>query len=189
MQNCGGAAAGAVLRDARVKREVRMAKSSVFADFALAAFLLGAAWPAFAATTVIDAAYTETHQRLGCNCAPVTWTRRVHITLSGRNSVHEQWTQTSSRNQSRSVEHDRELGKSAGRATWRVAGPNRLERTLNYPQHLTIMVITTRGDRCDLKVEYRLKPGFSDILGKSALTHEWTHFSLPQVTQESCQIR
>jgi hypothetical protein len=155
---------------------------------AFEAVIVAALRPAAAGPTVIEGAFTETHRRLGCDCQPVEWTRRFRITLSGRNAVHEEWTAQSNRNQTLSNEADRELGKSVGRGTWRVVGPKRLERTMSFPQHQMSMVIMTRGNNCDLRVEYRLKPGFSDTLGRRTDTGEQAHFSLPQVLAQSCQI-
>jgi hypothetical protein len=158
--------------------------------FSLAAIALAALAAAGSATaaTVIDGGFSESHHRLDCDCRPVEWTRHFRITLSGKNAVHEEWSAESDRSQSRTVEHDMELGKTAGRATWRVVGANRLERILNYPQHQTIMVIVTHGRSCDLQVEYRLKPGYSDMLAKRADNGQWAHYSLPQVQAPTCEI-
>ena len=67
-------------------------------------------------------------------------------------------------------------------------GANRLERTSDRRQHQLVLVVTTHGNSCELQVEYRLKPGFSDVYAKRLDTGGWAHFSLPKVLDKSCQI-
>jgi len=165
-----------------------MARGWMIAVAALGGAMMAPAPAAAAQSTVIEGAFTETHRRLDCDCRPITWTRHFRITLSGRNSVHEEWTSRSDRNLRTESERDRELGKTEDRGVWRVLGANRLERTKDHRQHQLILTITTHEKSCDLRVEYRLKPGYSDVLAKRADNGQWAHFSLPRVLAQSCEI-
>ena len=138
--------------------------------------------------TTIRGAFTETHTRLECDCNPVVWTQNFVITLSGKNHIREQWDGRNNNNLTRSAQHESDLGEARGSAIWRVAGPNKLERTVVFRQHIQRMTITTAGSQCTLDVRFTLKPGFADMYVPRADTGEWTHFSLPRTLQTSCEI-
>ena len=138
--------------------------------------------------TTIRGSFTETHTRLECDCNPTTWTQNFVITLSGKNHIREQWDGRNNNNVTTSAQHESDLGEARGSAIWRVAGPNRLERTVVFKQHVQKMTITTAGAQCTLDVRFSLKPGFTDMYVPRADNGEWAHFTLPRTTQTSCEI-
>jgi hypothetical protein len=138
--------------------------------------------------TTIRGSFTETHTRLECDCNPTTWTQNFVITLSGKNHIREQWDGRNNNNVTTSAQHESDLGEARGSAIWRVVGPNRLERTVSFKQHIQKMTITTAGAQCTLYVRFSLKPGFTDMYVPRADNGEWAHFTLPRTTQTTCEI-
>jgi hypothetical protein len=138
--------------------------------------------------TTVRGSYTETHTRLECDCNPTIWTQNFVITLSGKNHIREDWDSRNNNNLTRTAQHESDLGQARGSAIWRVAGPNRLEKTVAFRQHIQKMTITTAGNQCTLDVRFTLKPGFTDMYVPRADTGEWAHFTLPRTTQTSCEI-
>jgi hypothetical protein len=155
---------------------------------ALAIALIAATSLADDKVTTIRGQFSETHTRLGCDCDPTIWTRNFVITLSGKNHVNEQWDGRNNYNLTRTEHHESDLGEARGSAIWRVVGPNRLEKTVVFTQHIQNMIITTAGGQCRLDVTFSLKPGFKDMYVPRADNGEWAHFTLPRTTQTSCEI-
>ena len=140
------------------------------------------------ADTSIRGHFTERHYRMEGEGGAIVWDWDFTLTLSGKNSIHEQWSGHNQKNLQRTNTHDYSLGESAGSVEWRVLGANRLQKTVNFKQHTLTLTITTSGKECHLDVAFRLKPGFKDMYAPRADTGEWTHFSLPQTIQTSCTI-
>ncbi len=138
--------------------------------------------------TTIRGSFTETHTMLECDCNPLIWTQSFVVTLSGKNHIHEDWDGRNNNNLRTSGQHESDLGEARGSAIWRVAGPNRLEKTVTFRQHIQKMTITTAGNQCTLDVRFTLKPGFTDMYVPRADTGEMTHFTLPRTLQTSCEI-
>jgi hypothetical protein len=118
----------------------------------------------------------------------IVWNWDFTLTLSGKNSIHEQWSGHNQNNLQKSSSHDYSLGESAGSVEWHVLGANKLQKTVNYRQHTVTFTIETSGKECHLNVAFRLKPGFKDTYTPRADNGEWTHFSLPQPIEASCTI-
>jgi hypothetical protein len=138
--------------------------------------------------TTIRGSFTETHTLLQCDCNPIMWTRNFVITLSGKNNIREEWDGRNNNNLRTTDQHQSDLGAARGSAIWRVAGPNRLEKTVVFKQHIQKMTITTAGNQCTLDVRFALKPGFTDMYVPRTDTGEMSHFTLPRTTQTSCEI-
>jgi hypothetical protein len=121
---------------------------------------------------------------------PVTHT--YSITLSGAGRVDEK-RQAQSGAASYASQLTRVLGESSSEGktggAWRVAGPNKLVRQRNLPQSAETLTVSVKGQSCDVTVDNRLKPGFSEFEYSSIRTGEWQYFSRPQVTSASCAIR
>jgi hypothetical protein len=138
--------------------------------------------------TTIRGSFTETHTMLECDCNPLIWTQNFIITLSGKNHIREEWDGRNNNNLRTTSQHESDLGTARGSAIWRVAGPNRLEKTVVFRQHIQKMTITTAGNKCTLDVGFALKSGFTDMYVPRADTGEMAHFTLPRTTQTSCEI-
>ncbi|HEY1452588.1 MAG TPA: hypothetical protein VGF57_03915 [Roseiarcus sp.] len=164
-------------------------KSTKFALlYSLATLLVAAPSLAQEKATTIRGSFTETHTMLECDCNPITWTQNFVITLSGKNHIREEWDGRNNNNLKTSSQHESDLGAARGSAIWRVAGPNRLEKTVVFSQHIQKMTITTAGNQCTLDVRFALKPGFANMYVPRADTHEMAHFTLPRTMQTSCEI-
>jgi hypothetical protein len=137
-------------------------------------------------TTVIHGHFSEEHYRIEGNGTPIVWDWDFTLQLSGKNTVHEEWQGHNQKNLQRSANREGALGEGA--VSWRVLGPNRLEKTVQFRQHTRKLTIEINNKECRLNVEFRLKPGFSDMLMPRADNGEWTHFSLPKTRESSCTI-
>jgi hypothetical protein len=141
-------------------------------------------------TTVIHGQYRESHILMNSdNYKPIVWTNDFTVTLSGRNSIHEEWHGVNQRNIETSNSGDLVLGSTAGSVTWRVIGPATIRKIVEYRQHTMVLTINTSADKtCKLDVEFKLKPGFTDMLMPRADNHELSHFTLPKLMDASCSI-
>ena len=136
----------------------------------LAAILVAPPLLAQDKVTTIRGSFAETHTLLECDCNPITWTQNFVVTLSGKNHIREQWDGRNNNNLTTTVQHESDLGAARGSAIWRVAGPNRLEKTVVFRQHVQKMTIVTAGNQCTLDVRFTLKPGFTDMYVPSSLS-------------------
>lgn len=142
------------------------------------------------ADTQIHAEYTANYDRLRPDPhTGIHLKNGLDVTLSGSNNVQESNTRQTGKlsdNQSgRKI-----LGqKSSEGGSWRVIGPNRLERTINNVQNVTVQTITVSGSSCTLDVQFKLKPGFSEFTFKQVRNGKLGYFTQPKVQSTSCTIR
>jgi hypothetical protein len=85
------------------------------------------------------------------------------VTLSGENTVTTKRDSRSGRDSSQQ-QSSRNLGVAGKKgALWTVASSNEIVRRLDYPQSYQILRITVTGpNTCVAKVDYVLKPGFTE---------------------------
>lgn len=147
---------------------------------------------AFAADTQIHAEYTATLDRLSPNPRPgIPMRQSFDVTLSGANSV----TESSARNSGQASDNYkgmRVLGQNSsdgGFLKWKVAGQNRLQRVVTYPNNVTTMTIAVSGSSCTFNVDFSLKPGASEFMFKMIQGGGMGKFSQPRVQSTSCTIR
>jgi hypothetical protein len=138
--------------------------------------------------TTIHGHYSEVHYWMEGDRPPIVWNWDFTLQLSGKNTVREEWSGHNQRNLQRARNRESALGETTGAVSWRVLGPNRLQKTINFRQHTMRLTIATNNKDCQLDVEFRLKPGFSDIYVQRADNGEWAHFSLPKTREASCTI-
>ena len=137
--------------------------------------------------TTIQGHYSQVTYWTEGDGRPILWDWSFTLRLSGANAVHEEWSGHNQYNVQRSRSRDSALGAAVGNGPWRVLGPSGLQKTVNFRQHILRITVTTQGRDCRLNVEFRLKPGFTDIYVPRA-NGEWSHFSLPQLREASCTI-
>jgi hypothetical protein len=116
---------------------------------------------------------------------------RVSVVLSAGNQVDESWDSTAGRTR-RTKRSTRVLGGSTEETggSWRVLAENQLQRTIDYPQNVTIITITVNDDRtCKLTTEYELKSGFTEYMFRRWASREWAYFTQPQTMSTRCSIR
>lgn len=145
-----------------------------------------------AADTQIHAEYSTIVDRLSPNPRSGIPTRQsFDITLSGTNTVTESTTRNANQ-ASDSWKGQRVLGQTStdgGFLKWKVAGPNRLQRVVTYPNNVTTMTITVSGSSCQFNVDFSLKPGASEFIFKMIQGGGMGKFSQPRVQSTSCSIR
>ena len=158
--------------------------SAAFATVCIAAF------PAMA-DTQIRATLTAVHERIRPDPQRgVTLNYSMDVTLSGASDVNESSTRKSG-GMSANYGGMKILGQKAGgdHSSWRVAGPNRLERVVNWPQNTTTMAIVVSGRTCRLDVQYTLKPGFNEYMFRQVRNNQIAYFTQPRVQSTTCTIR
>lgn len=143
------------------------------------------------ADTQIHAEYGATYDRIRPDpFRGINLRHSFDVTLSGTNDVKETGTRQagpmSDSQQNRSV-----LGQRAtdGNTAWKVAGPDRLERTVDGPQSVMKMVITTSGNSCKLDVNFELKSGFKEFMFKQIRNGQMGYFTQPKITSTTCTIK
>jgi hypothetical protein len=140
----------------------------------------------------IRAEYSATVDRLKPNPrSGIAMRQNFDVRLSGSNQVSEN-TSRRAGGTADNFQSQRVLGQTAsdgGFLKWRVAGPNRLQRVVQYPQNVTTMTITTNGSSCTFDVQFQAKPGFSDYNFKMIEGGGLGTFTQPRVQSTSCSIR
>jgi hypothetical protein len=139
-------------------------------------------------TTVIRGHFSEVHYMMEGDSPAIIWDWDFTLQLSGRNAIHEEWKGHNQNSLQRSASREGALGAVEGAVSWRVLDPNRLQKTIQFRQHTQKFTIEINNKECRLNVEFRLKPGFSDMFTPRADNGEWTHFSLPKTRESSCTI-
>ena len=161
------------------------------------ALLAGMALPVEArADAVIHITFVETHdrkppdERIG-----ITQSHSVEATLGANGRISENFEVTMADRRGRgrfagSGSHETKLGDTDGNVTWRVKGPHRLLRVAQGPSLFVYTNIDVQNDNtCSATVDYRLKPGHTDMYGPRRDTGEMAHFTLPTVLSVECSIR
>jgi hypothetical protein len=140
------------------------------------------------ATTVIRGHFSEVHYFMEGEGPAIIWDWDFTLELSGKNTIHEDWKGHNQNNLQRARDREASLGEATGGVTWRVLGPNTLQKTVNFRQHTMRLTVEISNKECRLTVEFRLKPGFADMFVQRADNGQWTHFSLPKTREASCTI-
>jgi hypothetical protein len=139
-------------------------------------------------TTMIHGHYSEVKYWMEGDGPRIIWDWDFTLELSGKNAIHEEWKGHNQASLQRSVSREGALGEVQGAVSWRVLGPNRLQKTIQFRQHTQKLTIEINNKECRLNVEFRLKPGFSDIFVPRADNGQWEHFTLPKTQEASCTI-
>ena len=138
----------------------------------------------------IDARFQEEHVRVGDPLQrPIVWANHLSAVFSGGNNVQESWESSSNRGFTRNGVNGSVLGTATQNHIWHVLGAKSLVRTQEFLQHVMTITIVVQADKaCRLKVDYRLKPGYQDMLVPAADSGMLTHFTLPRTLAASCTI-
>jgi hypothetical protein len=137
----------------------------------------------------IDARFQEVHRRLDDFDHPIVWDCHLTVTLSGKNNIHETWENHNNNGLQSSGASESTFGYEGKAYVWHVLGAKKLTRFQEYLQHTMTMIISVRADNtCSLQVNYKLKPGYSDMYTPRADNHVMTHFTLPKLLSTSCAI-
>lgn len=165
-----------------------------FAAIAVASALSASALPvpALADDTQIQAAYTATYDRIRPDpYRGINLKNTLEVTLSGVNEVQEKNTREAG-NLSDNQKGMKVLGQKSpdgGGSSWRVIGPNKLERVADQPQSTITMTIEVSGKSCKLDVLFKLKPGFNEYMFKQIRDGKMGYFTEPKVTSTTCSIK
>lgn len=147
--------------------------------------------PAIAADTNITAEFSAVYDRIRPDpLTNINLKNTLEVTLSGTSEVKESNTRdagTMADNQ----KAIKILGQKSpgGGASWTVAGPNRLERTVDLPQSTTAMSIEVSGTTCKFDVEFKLKPEFTEYKFKQIRNGEMGFFTQPKIQSTKCTIK
>jgi hypothetical protein len=154
------------------------------------AMTLGLAGPAWA-DTKIHAEFTADYDRIRPDpYRGIHLNNSLEVTLSGIGNVDEKNTRQTG------PVSDNQAGlkilgqkSSDGGSSWRVAAPDRLERTVDQPQSVTTMTITVSGSACKFDVQFKLKPNFNEFMFKQVRNGQMGYFTEPKVASTSCSIK
>jgi hypothetical protein len=164
-----------------------MTRATAFAALALMVTMNSAQ----SADTKIHAEYTATVDRLDIPRQGQPLHQSFDVTLSGTNAVSETTTRRSGSNAD-NFNTQRALGQSAsdgGFLKWQVAGANKLQRVVTYPQNITTMTIAVNGTSCVFNVDFAIKPRFNEFNFKNIQGGGMGRYSQPRVQSTSCTIR
>jgi hypothetical protein len=150
---------------------------------AMAVALVAASGQAQAGETVIHVVYQNYFVRV----RPSQWAGdpvwEMKIVLSGKNDVREEFNASSGR-----FSGSWSSSGALGDAKWRVIGLNRLQRTQDLPQSTRVDTIEIRGDKCQARWEYRLKPGFTEYEVWMLSAKQWGFYSEGRMVSSTCDI-
>lgn len=159
---------------------------------ATAVFVLGSSVPTILlADTEIHAEYGATYDRIRPDpYRGINLKHSVDVTLSGKSDIKESATrQAGPMSDSRAITAVLGQRGTDGNTAWKVAGPDRLERTVEGPQSIMKMSITTSGQTCKLDVNFELKSGFKEYMFKQIRNGQMGYFTQPKITSTTCTIK
>ncbi|WP_342362110.1 hypothetical protein [Terrarubrum flagellatum] len=143
--------------------------------------------------TIIEGSYDYTAARVRPEPNPAVRTHQsFRVVLSGKNQIDETWERANARGgKTVRAQRVRALGGSEdeGRSRWQVAGPNKLTRTVEYPQSRTVMTVAITDKSCQLSIAYQLKPGFSEFKQRQRVNRAWAYYVNPRAENASCSIK
>jgi hypothetical protein len=142
------------------------------------------------ADTVIHAEYTAHYDRIRPDpYKGINLKNALDVTLSGVGNIEEKNTREAGQ-VSDQFKGMRILGqKSDQGSSWRVAGPDKLERLVEGPQSTTTMTIEVSGTTCKFNVEFKLKQGFNEYMFKQIRNGQMGYFTEPKVSSTTCTIK
>ena len=119
--------------------------------------------------------------RPGYSAGPVN--EEMTVILSGKNTVTEAFTSSIKQaSQSWNTNH------ALGAGPWRVAGPNRLVKTLRSSQSVRSDVIEVHGSTCKASAKYELLPGFSEYETYSIVLKTQAYYRQARMESSTCEI-
>ena len=134
--------------------------------------------------TKIHVVFQNYYERVRPGYAAGLVTEDMTVILSGKKSVQEIYN-SSNRQASQSWNTENVLG--SGR--WRVAGPNKLVKTVRRSQSVRTDVIEVRGSTCTATARFELLPGFSEYDIYSIGLHEPAFYRQAHMESSTCEIK
>jgi len=160
------------------------AKQNVWALAAVMLILPSEAGLAQQGATKIHVVFQNYYERVRPGYAAGLVTEDMTVILSGKNSVQEIYN---ARNplgsQSWNWEH------VLGSGQWRVAGPNKLVKTVRRSQSVRTDVIEVHGSTCTATARFELLPGFSEYEIYSIGLHAPAFFRQARMESSTCEIK
>jgi hypothetical protein len=118
---------------------------------------------------------------------PIVWAGAVDqemtVVLSGKNGVKEEFSATAG-----AISKTWSYNAALGGTHWQVLGPNRLQRTISWPQNTRIDTIEVQGDHCRASWVAQLKPGFSEYQGLGIKSKQLAYFRDERMLSSTCEI-
>jgi hypothetical protein len=137
-----------------------------------------------ASAAQIRASYTMVYDRIRPDPQRgVNVTANFDVTLNESGGIAEQIKRNSGR-VSDGFDNKMKLGGG-----WRVTAANQLQRTIDQPQSILVVTITTSGSACTVQPKWTLKSGFNEFKFKRITDQSWAFYSQPRVTSSTCSIR
>ena len=134
--------------------------------------------------TKIHVVFQNYYERVRPGYAAGIVTEDMTVILSGKNSVQEVYT-SSNRQASQSWNTENALG--SGR--WRVAGPNKLVKTVRRSQSVRTDVIEVSGSTCTATAKFELLPGFSEYEIYSIVLRAPAYYRQARMESSTCEIK
>ena len=133
--------------------------------------------------TKIHVVFQNYYERVRPGYAAGIVNEEMTVILSGKNTVQEAYT--SSNNQ---ASQSWNTNGALGGGRWRVAGPNRLVRTLRWSQSVRTDVIEVNGSTCKASAKFELLPGFSEYEIYSITLHGPAFYRQARMEGSTCEI-
>lgn len=105
------------------------------------------------------------------------------VLLSGKNSVQETYTSSNSQ-----ATQSWNSNNTLGSGRWRVAGANKLVRTIRTLQSIRTDVILVSGSSCTASAKFELLPGFSEYEIYSIGLHALAYYKQARMQGSTCAI-
>ena len=101
--------------------------------------------------TKVHVVFQNYYERVRPGYAAGTVNKEMTVILSGKNNVQEAYTSSSQQ-----ASQSWNTGDTLGAGRWRVAGPNKLVRTLRRSQSVCTDVIEVHGSTCTASAKFEL---------------------------------
>ena len=134
--------------------------------------------------TKIHVVFQNYYERVRPGYAAGVTTEDMTVILSGKNSVQEIYNSSNATgSQSWNWQH------VLGSGQWRVAGPNRLVKTVRRSQSVRTDVIEVHGSTCTATARFELLPGFSEYDIYSIGLHAPAFYRQARMESSRCEIQ
>ena len=187
----GRVAEGGLAADARAARrppitidEGCMTAKQIVGALAAVMLILPSQGLAEQGATKIHVVFQNYYERVRPGYAAGTTTEDMTVILSGKNSVQEIYN---ARNPLGSQSWN--WGHVLGSGQWRVAGPNKLVKTVRRSQSVRTDVIEVHGSTCTATARFELLPGFSEYEIYSIGLHAPAFFRQARMESSTCEIK
>ena len=118
---------------------------------------------------------------------PIAWSgavdQEITVVLSGKNAVREEFSASAG-----GVSDTWKYNVTLGDARWQVVGPNRLQRTISWPQSTRVDTIETQGAQCRASWAAQLKPGFAEYQAWGIKSKQLAYFHEERMVSSTCEI-